>query len=109
MGKTPRYGRPRERRWTETCERGKAQDTIVIPIKLETDPVRKLWEIGHLRTLSPCSNGWMKSNYTYCIVFNYLYMYSAPQQPWANRGALVRLDPRKKTSFKKLQGSRKIG
>jgi len=25
----------------------------------------------------------------YCIVFKYLY--SAPQHPWANRGALVRL------------------
>src|SRR6218665_2079988 len=35
----------------------------------------------------------------YCIAFEYLY--SAPQQPWANRGALVRLAPRKETSFKK--------
>jgi len=38
----------------------------------------------------------------YYIVFKYLY--SAPQQPWANReteALLVRLVPRKETSFKK--------
>src|SRR6218665_1621055 len=36
-GKTPRYGRRRERRWTPT--RAKAQD--ISPNSLETHPVRK--------------------------------------------------------------------
>jgi len=35
----------------------------------------------------------------YCIAFKYLY--SAHQQPWANKGALDQLAPRKETSFKK--------
>jgi len=35
----------------------------------------------------------------HCIVFKYLY--SAPQQPWQTEVLLVRLAPRKETSFKK--------
>jgi len=58
-GKTPRYGRRRERRWTPT--RAKAQDTITraSPNSLETHLARKWRDIGHLRALSPWSNGWM--------------------------------------------------
>src|SRR6218665_4217185 len=54
--KTPRCGRRRERCWTPT--RAKAQDTRASPNSLETHLVRKTVR-GHLRELSPWSNGWM--------------------------------------------------
>src|SRR6218665_2910607 len=56
-GKTPRYGRQRERRWTPT--RAVAQDTRASPNSLETHLVRKRGDIGHLRALIPWINGWM--------------------------------------------------
>ena len=56
-GKTPRYGRRRERRWTPT--RAKAQDTRASPNSLEAHLVRKRGDIGPLQALSPWSNGWM--------------------------------------------------
>ena len=37
----------------------------------------------------------------YGMVFKHLY--SAPQQPWANRSALVRLDPRKEKRDKEVE------
>ena len=52
-----RDGKWWERRWTST--RVKTQDTIASPNSLETHLVRKWWEIMHLRTLSPWSNGWI--------------------------------------------------
>jgi len=33
----------------------------------------------------------------YCIVFKYLY--SAPQQPWANRGAFGSISSKKRDKF----------
>ena len=46
-----KYGRRRERRWTPI--RAKAQDTRANPNSWETHLVRKRWDIGLLRALSP--------------------------------------------------------
>ena len=56
-GKTPRYGRWRERWWTPT--RAKAQDTRASPNGLETHLFRKWGDVGHLHVwaLSQWSNG----------------------------------------------------
>ena len=50
--KTPRCGRRMERRWTPTRAKNKAS-----PNSLETHLVKKWGDIGHLRALSPWSNG----------------------------------------------------
>jgi len=47
----------RERRWTPKW--AKAQYTKASLNSLETHLVRKWRDIGHLRALSPWSNGWM--------------------------------------------------
>src|SRR6218665_294668 len=46
-----KYGRRREGRWTPI--RAKAQDTRANPNSWETHRVRKRWDIGLLRALSP--------------------------------------------------------
>src|SRR6218665_2662588 len=46
-----KYGRRREGRWTPI--RAKAQDTRANPKSWETHLVRKRWDIGLLRALSP--------------------------------------------------------
>src|SRR6218665_2001694 len=46
-----KYGKQREMRWTPI--RAKAQDTRANPNSLETHLVRKRWDIGLLRALSP--------------------------------------------------------
>src|SRR6218665_2509553 len=46
-----KYGRRREGRWTPI--RAKAQDTKANPNSWETHLVRKRWDIGLLRALSP--------------------------------------------------------
>src|SRR6218665_3046037 len=46
-----KYGRQREGRWTPI--RAKAQDTRANPNSWETHLVRKRWDIGLLRALSP--------------------------------------------------------
>ena len=56
------HGRRREGRWTPT--RAKAQDTRASPYRLETHLVRKWGDIGHLRALSPWSDGWMGLRHT---------------------------------------------
>src|SRR6218665_3396294 len=96
-----RYGRQREGRWN-TSIRAKAQDTRVTRANTnswETHLVRKRRDIGLLRALSL----WIMMTMMMMIV---LYMYSsiyiAPLNSHRQTEALlVRLAPRKETSFKK--------
>src|SRR6218665_2202695 len=57
-----KYGRRREGRWTPI--RAKAQDTRANPNSWETHLVRKSWDIGLLRALSP---GIMMMNEVWCV------------------------------------------
>src|SRR6218665_1019308 len=72
-----KYGRRRERRWTSI--RAKAQDTRANPNSWKTHLVRKRWDIGLLRALSPrimmmiavCAVVYVCTMY----VWKYVYMY----------------------------------
>src|SRR6218665_731517 len=57
-----KYGRRREGRWTPIG--GKAQDTRANPNSWETHLVRKRWDIGLIRALSPRFMMMMKTQFT---------------------------------------------
>jgi len=52
---------------------------------------------GEALTTNPTNGFYTQSHLLYCIVFEYLY--SAPQQPWANRGAFDSISSKKRDKF----------
>src|SRR6218665_1763506 len=71
-----KYGKRREGGWTRI--RAKAQDTRANPNSWETHLVRKRWDIGLLRALSPRIMMMIYVYiYTYKIICNiYMYIYT---------------------------------
>src|SRR6218665_1011005 len=75
-----KYGRRRERRWTSI--RAKAQDTRANPNSWKTHLVRKRWDIGLLRALSPrimmmiavCAVVYVCTMYVWISVYIYVCM-----------------------------------
>src|SRR6218665_2683941 len=70
-----KYGKRREGRWTPI--RAKAQDTRANPNSWETHLVRKRWDVGLLRALSPRIMMMMMMNVCMYVlhVFMYVFMY----------------------------------
>ena len=69
-----------------------------INFKVTKGPIAGL-PISYTRGLNVSCEVLCKITYTriFCIVFKYLY--SAPQQPWANRGAFSSISSKKRDKF----------